>query len=139
MILSLINAIILILISAIHFYWAFGGKWAIDRVFPEIKSTKPIRPSIAATVIVAFIFLGFAGVYLNKIQFLNIPFPTFINQYGVLILGIIFIARAIGEFKYVGFFKTMKDSKFAKLDTKFYSPLCLYLGVSSLIISFLYN
>lgn len=137
MILAYTNAIILISISAIHFYWAAGGKWATDSVFPEIKSSKPIRPSILATVFVAFIFLGFAGVYLNKIQFLNIPFPTFINQYGILILGIIFITRAIGEFKYVGFFKTMKDSKFAELDTKFYSPLCLFLGINSLIIKFL--
>lgn len=137
MILSIINVIILTIISAIHFYWAFGGRWATDRVFPEIKTTKPIKPSIAATVLVAIIFLGFAGVYLNKIQVINMPFSAFINQYGVLILAIVFIVRAIGEFKYVGFFKTVKDSKFAEMDTKFYSPLCLLLGINSLIINFL--
>lgn len=136
MILSIINVIILTIISAIHFYWAFGGRWATDRVFPEIKTTKPIKPSIAATVLVAITFLGFAGVYLNKIQVINMPFPAFINQYGVLILAIIFIVRAIGEFKYVGFFKTIKNSKFAEMDTKFYSPLCLLLGINSLIINF---
>lgn len=139
MILAYTNAIILILISAIHFYWAAGGKWATDRVFPEIKSSKPIRPSILATVFVAFVFLGFAIIYLSKTPLFSIQLPLFFKRYGVLILAGIFIIRAIGEFKYVGFFKTMKDSKFAKLDTKFYSPLCLYLGVSSLIISFLYN
>lgn len=135
MILSLINAIILIIISAIHFYWAFGGKWATDRVFPEIKSTKPIKPSILATVVVAFAFLGFAIVYLNKINLFSIRLPQVIEQYGTWVLSVVFIIRAIGEFKYVGFFKTMKDSKFAEMDTKFYSPLCLYLGLSSLIIS----
>ena len=139
MILAYTNAIILILISAIHFYWAAGGKWAMDSVFPEIKSSNPIRPSILATVFVAFVFLGFAIIYLSKTPLFSIQLPLFFKRYGVLILAGIFIIRAIGEFKYVGFFKTMKDSKFAKLDTKFYSPLCLYLGVSSLIISFLYN
>lgn len=135
MILSLINAIILIIISAIHFYWTFGGKWATDRVFPEIKSTKPIKPSILATVVVAFAFLGFAIVYLNQINLFSIKLPQIIEHYGTWVLCFIFIIRAIGEFKYIGFFKTIKNSKFAELDTKFYSPLCLYLGISSLIIS----
>jgi hypothetical protein len=134
---SIINAIALILISAIHFYWAMGGKWGGDRVFPEIKSSKPIRPSRLATAFVAFIFLGFALVYLDKMQVIEVPFPNFIEQYGTTILGVIFIIRAIGEFKYIGFTKTIKDSKFAEMDTKYYSPLCLILGFNSLIINYL--
>jgi hypothetical protein len=39
------------------------------------------------------------------------------------------VARAIGEFKYLGFFKRVTGSKFARLDTLLYSPLCLLLAV----------
>jgi hypothetical protein len=37
-------------------------------------------------------------------------------------MTVIFAARAVGDFKYVGFFKTVKDSPFAVWDTKAYSP-----------------
>jgi hypothetical protein len=37
-------------------------------------------------------------------------------------------ARAIGEFKYVGFFKRVRGSRFARRDTLLYSPLCLWLA-----------
>jgi hypothetical protein len=137
MIPAITNAIILIIISAIHFYWAMGGRWAADRVFPKIKSTKPIRPSKLATVLAAFIFFEFALMFLDKVQFFEISFPSFVEQYGTWVLGGIFIVRAFGEFKYVGFFKTIKDSKFAEMDTKYYSPLCLFLGFNSLIINYL--
>ena len=44
------------------------------------------------------------------------------------------LARAIGEFRLVGFFKTVKGSLFARMDTLFFSPLCvlLSLGLASL-------
>lgn len=137
MILSIFNATVLIAIAAIHFYWAMGGKWGGDRVFPEIKSSKPIKPSKLATFFVAFVFLGFALVYLDKVQLIEIPLPSFIEQYGTLILGIIFLVRAVGEFNYLGFFKSKKDSLFAEMDTKYYSPLCVILGINSLIINYL--
>ena len=43
-----------------------------------------------------------------------------------LALGL--IARAIGEFKYVGFFKKVRGSEFARTDTLLYSPLCLMMA-----------
>ena len=46
-------------------------------------------------------------------------------SYG-LALGL--LARAIGEFRYVGFFKRVRSSRFAELDSLVYSPLCLMLS-----------
>jgi hypothetical protein len=34
----------------------------------------------------------------------------------------------MGEFNYVGFFKKVKDTEFAKWDTKLFSPLCLLIS-----------
>jgi lipopolysaccharide/colanic/teichoic acid biosynthesis glycosyltransferase len=45
------------------------------------------------------------------------------------------IARAVGEFKYVGFFKRVRDSKFATLDTFVYSPLCLLLAAGVALVA----
>ena len=45
------------------------------------------------------------------------------------------LARAIGEFKYVGFFKRVRGSRFARLDTWIYSPLCLLLALGVALVA----
>ncbi len=40
------------------------------------------------------------------------------------------MAFAIGLcFRYVGFFKRVRGTRFAEMDTRYYSPLCLTLSV----------
>jgi hypothetical protein len=53
------------------------------------------------------------------------------------IIPAIFLIRAIGDFKYVGFTKKVKSSTFAELDTKFFSPLCLVIAALGFAIEFL--
>lgn len=43
-----------------------------------------------------------------------------------LLLGL--LARAVAEFKHVGFFKTVRDSRFARLDSWAGTPLGLALS-----------
>jgi len=38
-------------------------------------------------------------------------------------MAVVFAARAVGDFKYVGFFKSIKGTTFALWDTRVYSPL----------------
>jgi hypothetical protein len=44
-----------------------------------------------------------------------------------LALGL--LLRAVGDFRYVGFFKSVRDSRFATMDTWCYSPVCLALSI----------
>ena len=53
---------------------------------------------------------------------------------GLWIIAGIFILRAIGDFRYVGFFKSVKQSAFARADSRYYSPLCLLIGVLGIMI-----
>lgn len=53
----------------------------------------------------------------------------------VLALGL--AARAIGEFRHVGFFKRVRGTRFARLDTIFCSPLCLALAVGVALVAWL--
>ena len=39
-----------------------------------------------------------------------------------------------GDFKYIGFFQKLKTSKFGKMDSKLFSPLCLTIGLIGIII-----
>ena len=60
---------------------------------------------------------------------------TFIPQgaarAGTAVLAAVFTVRAIGDRKYVGFFKQVRDTEFARLDSRIYSPLCLLLGLGA--------
>ena len=50
------------------------------------------------------------------------------SKVGSIVCALVFLLRAIGDFKYVGIFKTIKHSTFAQNDSKWYSPLCLFLS-----------
>jgi len=45
------------------------------------------------------------------------------------VLAALFLIRAVGEFRYVGFFKSVRDTRFATWDSWLFSPLCLLIAV----------
>lgn len=127
--------LIFLFLSSLHFYWGLGGRWGSEAVIPAgDNNTKVMMPGPLPTFVVAFGLLGFAVFILIKSGLLNINLPWWLEKYGLWIIAGIFILRAIGEFKYVGFFKKIKQTKFAQNDTKYYSPLCLLIGTLTIFI-----
>lgn len=132
---ALLLVLIFLFLSSIHFYWAFGGKWGTEGVYPSKADGSSFRsPSVAATLIVAIVLLSFAIFYLIKSKFISVEIPLWIDKNGLWILTALFILRAIGDFNYLGFFKKIKNTKFAVKDTKFYSPLCLVISILTFIL-----
>lgn len=128
--------LIFLFLSLIHFYWAFGGKWATQGVYPTPDDkTPPRNPGIIATLLVAIALFGFGIFYLIKCEILSFQLPQKIDKYGLWILIAIFTLRAIGDFKYLGFFKKIKNTKFGQNDTKYFAPLCLIIGFLTLLIA----
>jgi len=134
-ILSTILCAIFTSLGFIHFYWLFGGKWGLEKVIPS-KGSKARSLSIPkfATLIVAVGLLIFGLIYLVKSGFINIQIPNLLAKYGYWIIPSIFILRAVGDFKYVGFFKKIKNTEFAEADSKWFAPLCLTIGVFGMLI-----
>ena len=52
-------------------------------------------------------------------------------------IAILLFARASGDSELVGFFKEVKGSRFARLDTWVYSPLCVVLGAGLLAVAWI--
>jgi glucan phosphoethanolaminetransferase (alkaline phosphatase superfamily) len=129
--------LIFLAISSIHFYWAFGGGWGADAVLPTSsdENTKVLNPSILATLIVALGLLSFGIFVLVKSVFFIFTMPTWLDTSGLWIICTIFSLRALGDFHYVGFFKKIRNTKFAKNDSKIFTPLCLLIGVLALILA----
>ncbi len=123
-------------IACIHIYWALGGNWAMDAVVPTTEDGKNLfTPRWPETLAVAFILFGLALLILLKVKWLTFySLPNWMERYGLLVLALLFLIRAIGEFNYVGFFKRKKHSRFAYLDTCFYAPLCLGIAVLCLVL-----
>ena len=119
-----INTLIFLGISGIHFYWAFGGKFGVNAVIPEIEGKTVFNPPFLATIGVSVSMLIAAWISWAP----NENTDNNILIYGNLGIGIVFLIRAIGDFKYVGFSKKVKGSVFAKNDTHYYSPLCLVIS-----------
>jgi len=137
-ILSLVLFVTFTILSGFHFYWLFGGRWGTDSVFP----TKPGQinnrpPPKFATLIVALVLLFFGILYLIKSGAFVLELPSWITNYGYWFIPAIFMIRAIGEFKYVGVFKKIKETKFAVADSKIFSPLCFGVGLIGFLLQIL--
>jgi len=131
---ALFNTLILGSIAAIHFYWLIGGKWGIANALPASQDGQILlKPRVVETLTVALALTFMALLHLTKVNVIETNLPKWINDYALKAIAFIFLIRAIGEFRYVGFFKKIKNTKFAQLDTWFYSPLCLLLSLNSLI------
>ena len=78
---AIILFIIFSLLSGIHFYWLFGGKWGLEKVIPT-KSEQAITLSIPkfATLIVALVLLLFGVIYLIKSRLINLQILNSINE-----------------------------------------------------------
>lgn len=120
--------VIIFLIALLHFYWAAGGEKGLLKSIPSKEDGTPLfLPNTFQCAIVGIglmLILVVTSLWLNKSIFSDQVF-----KYGFMILGGIFALRAIGDFNYVGFFKKVKNTTFGKLDSKFYSPLYLLIGV----------
>lgn len=126
--------IIFIILSVIHFNWVLGGQFGLSVALPTNSDGEMLmKPSRLATFIVGIGLLVFAFFYLLQTDYFNLNFPSWIFKYGNWIIPSIFILRAIGDFKYVGFFRKIKETEFAKWDAKLFSPLCLGIGVLGLM------
>jgi hypothetical protein len=139
--LSLLNSLIFFLLGSIHFYWAFGGQWGLNAALPQLPSSGKavFNPGRVACIVVALGLWAFAALFLVIDLEISSDLPTSTFKWGAISVGIVFVLRAIGDFKYVGFTKTVKATYFAQMDTRWFSPLCLYLGMVSIAIGCLAN
>ncbi len=136
-ILGFVNSLVFMVISGIHFYWAFGGKSGLNAALPEGANGKmPLKPSPLMTIAVAVIFLSVSIFFGQKADLLDFNFPVLFKTYSLGAIGIVLLIRAIGDFKYVGFFKKIKNTRFGELDSAYYSPLCLVLSINSFLIAY---
>ena len=107
-----------------HFYMALGGLASgADGAVPIIGGQPLFMPSAQSTVAVGIALLLFAALVAATAGLPVVGLPTRLLVWLSYALAAGLLARAIGEFRYVGFFKRVRGTPFARLDTLLYSPL----------------
>ncbi|MFA8300056.1 MAG: DUF3995 domain-containing protein [Hyphomicrobiales bacterium] len=121
---------IFILLGILHYYWAFGGKkWLVKALRVKRKGKRILSLNRVLSFVVGTILILFGVFYLTIIsKSINI-FPEWIYIYFRWIIPVIFLLRAIGDFKHVGFFKKRTYTAFSRIDLHFHTPLCLVIGI----------
>jgi len=123
-------------VSLQHAFWAVGGRWGRDLAVPEIHGKQAFKPGRGATFVVALLLLVAAAIVgLNADLWTWPGLPRKVATVAGGSLSAVMFARFVGDFHYVGVFKRVRGTRFARLDTIVYSPLCLALGIGSAIVT----
>ena len=111
-----------------HVRMALGSMNGESGAMPSVDGKPLFVPSRRATLLVAFVLALFAGLVAATAGMVSVGLPQAALAVLSYFLAAGLLARAIGEFRYVGFFKRVRGSRFATLDTFVYSPLCVLLA-----------
>jgi hypothetical protein len=124
------------LLAALHVFWAFGGTWGSGAAIAEIDGRPRFVPSRGATLAVAAALAGAGVVVLAKADLIFASVPPWTSQCAAAGLGAVLVLRSMGDFRLMGFFKSVRGTRFAMRDTWLYSPLCLLLGLGAWWLAF---
>jgi hypothetical protein len=119
---------VFVVLAAWHVFMALAPAAGRSGAVPSAEGRPLFVPSRRATLAVAAGLLLFALLVAATAGLLDPGLPRRWLGWLCYALAAGLLGRAIGEFRYVGFFKRVRGSRFATLDTLLYSPLCLLLA-----------
>ena len=123
-------------LALLHIYWALGGKLDTRKMIPVVNGKPVFTPGAFGAFVVAMVLACFAAVALalGFCDIVAVDYQPYVKFPGFAVGGVLFL-RAIGEFRYVGFFKRVRGSDFAKYDNWLYSPFSLFAGSAFLFLA----
>lgn len=126
---------VFVLLALTHVYWAFAGSSVKFAAVPEVEGRPAFTPSRVATLGVALALLACALLVAATSGIVPVPIPTRVLCWLMFVLAFVFIVRAVGDFRLVGFFKTVTGTRFARLDSAVFSPLCAIMAVGIFVVA----
>lgn len=133
---GLLLAAIFAVLSLSHLYWAMGGRRGGAAAVPVEGERRLFNPSPLGTAMVALALLLAMLVILGQLGVWGAVIPRPIFYCGAWGISLIFLLRAVGEFRYLGFFKRVRGTPFADRDTWLFSPLCLLISIIAGVVAY---
>ena len=121
-------ALVLTAISALHVYWAVGGRRGLAAALPTGgDGARAFTPSAGLTVAVALALATGAALIASAAGWgPTLPWARELALAAAAVFGV----RMIGDFRFVGLFKREHRTLFARWDSALYSPLCGALALA---------
>ena len=133
--LSVVICAVFVVLAFWHFYMALRPKPGSGGAVPSVGGKPLFVPSRGATVAVGVALLAFAALVADTGGIVSLGLPATARKWLCYALASGLLARAVGDFRHVGFFKRNRGSRFAKLDSWVYSPLCLLLAAGVALVA----
>jgi hypothetical protein len=134
-------ASLLTIFGLIHVWWAARGMSEGSAVLPVHDGRPVLRPSRVASLGVAGCLFAGALTVLARLGMVRLPgrvagvLPAHLRaslpRRGAWMLAVVFGLRAVGDFRYVGLFKRVTGTRFARWDTRLFVPLCVVVATGS--------
>jgi uncharacterized protein DUF3995 len=126
--------------AAFHLNWALGGRLGLSVSLPQRPDGSPVmaqrlgwwRPA-AGAIALGLALLG--GLALGAEGHLALPLPAAMIRAALVLTGAAFVLRALVPTPWTGFFKRIRDTRWARYDSFLYSPLFLLLGAALLAVA----
>ena len=128
-------SLVFALLAVWHFYMALMPGAGTRGAVPSVEGKPLFIPTRSATAAVGIVLLLAAALVGATARAVWPGMPQTVLSWLSYALAFGLLGRAVGEFRYVGFFKRVRGSRFAQLDTLIYSPLCLLLAVGVALVA----
>jgi hypothetical protein len=131
---AILLCLIFVALSGMHIYWALGGKVGKGAAIPEDNGRPLLKPGpvmalaiAGGLALAAFVAALRGGLFGPAGDHVGV-------RMAALALALLFAARAVGERRYVGLFKRVKGTRFARWDTWLFTPLCIIIAAGILTL-----
>ncbi len=131
---GLLLAVVFMILGLFHVYWAAGGSRGGQSAIPMVNGERLFTPSTSATLAIAALLFLAMLIVLGRIGIWGANLPDWVFYVGTLGISLAFLIRAVGDFRYVGFFRSITDTDFAHLDKYLFTPLCLLIAIAALFV-----
>jgi len=128
---AFVLVVIFLGLAAFHVFWAFSSRAGLQGFVPTENGAPVFRPGRGASLAVATLLAIAAGLSLWRGAWPDAR-ASWIPRFGMVVIAVVFAARAVGDLRLVGFFKRVRGTSFARNDSLVFSPLCAAISALAL-------
>jgi hypothetical protein len=133
--LAVLIGTVLAALSALHLYWAVGGRWGHAAAVPEHHGQAAFRPGAIGTLVVAALLAAASVLVLGRVGLGPAARLGWLTHVGAWAISAVFLLRGLGDFRLVGVFRRVRGTRFAWWDRHLYTPLSIAVGVTTAIVA----
>ncbi|MDQ2585251.1 DUF3995 domain-containing protein [Saccharothrix yanglingensis] len=133
-VLAVLTAAVLVLIGALHVLWMFSP-WPLRtreefaRRVVDVPVDKLPTPGVTLVVAVLLVVAGY--LVAARAELVAVPGPRWLPAAGAAGVAVVFLLRGTAGL----LVSSRRTTEFARLDRRYYSPLCLGLAASCAVLA----